>query len=1481
MSINTETVIKNASLSYQEGKYSQAILLYEAALSITSVLSRSQYWELGLCYLMSGNQQKAFSTWEIPFLEAPLYEAESLTKELVDFLDEVADQFYNNSQYEPALKIRETIQEIVADIHLNLVKTDILRLALHKGTSKEIILSTIDLIDRKQNLNAIDTQIINDLIIKALHCPSKFSLGLVYQLCNTYSNYLQFALDNIPQAISQFPCNPDAVKLLVDLGNSLSPNAMRFDLLLISTMFSAKRYQDGLQLAYACYERAKQKELTYQSLVLEVLVYGAIFACRPWQEIEALYQANNACWENLIKSYDVTFTNQFVTIQMVTACFHNPYFADNPKSHYSLRLAVHQAAYREISKLYPDAIVSFRKRLALRNKHYDPNLPVRLGFVCRYLCSHAVGYLARWLVQYLDRSKFQLYAYMGGDPDKIEGDPLRSWYISQFDKAYDKDFETPEKMAQAIIDDGIDILLDLDSITTPYIGCVSALKPAPVIATWLGWDAGAFDNIDYFIADPYVLPESAESLYVEKIWRLPHTFIAVDGFEVDPPTVDRPSLGIPDDAIVYYTAQSPAKRHPQITRLQMEVLRRVPNSYLLIKSQGADQEGLKRLLQSYAVEAEIPVERLKFLAPSLTPEKHRGNFLIADIILDTYPYSGASHTIEALWLGIPVVTRVGEQFSARNSYSMLVNAGVTEGIAWTDEEYIDWAVRLGTDQNLRQQVVWKLLQGKHSAPLWNSKAFTKEMEKAFYEMRERYLQSSTYSDIHIDPEIDREVWTAEAKVLFDRGLYYARKDNLSKAIVYWQKAVEWYPEYIDALYNLGTAYHKLRRYQEAVSYFEKIISIDPKHISALYNLGLTLVEQSRFEVAINVYKQVLSIDPNDTDTYIGLGFAYFMMQEWEEAENAYKRVLDINPKSTSALVGLGATLIRKEQIQEAVSYLEQAIAIDANDAHAYGCLGLAFTIDQQLDEAVACYRRAIELLPKDSDAYWDLNTYIASNTSHPLSSNFAFQRYLGEQCFLNCQQTDYLRSRILYIDNYNHSGVMDLAIDKFKEVEAYIEEYQENLSFKDLQALYSTFLFHLFGLRDDLAGNLGLAKLIGHGYRKNVIRVPAIDRCVVHTPSGEKLRLGILSPHFNRHPVAFCSLDIVKELSQLTPHIYLYSASDVKRDALTAKFEEIVADYSWRNMDQTNEYVPRIYKQEMIEKIANKILADKIDVLIDLDSITTPLNTHILCRRPAPVCLSWLGFDAPFVCAENYFLGDYYTHPEGVDQYYVERIIRLPNSHVAIAGFELAPIDRVEKRRELAIEPDQVAYLYAAPGRKFNRATAKASVEILKRVPNAILFHKGKGDQQLIMGIYHEECELQGVDQQRVRYLPPFKTEEEHRGMYKVFDVFLDAYPYNGGTHNIEALWSNLPVVTHTGQQSFARMGYSFIKSAGVDTGIGFSWEEYIEWGVKYGIDTNLRLSVQEKLQRGKDPANLAPLWNPKQLAENMYQIFQQLLATL
>ena len=782
---------------------------------------------------------------------------------------------------------------------------------------------------------------------------------------------------------------------------------------------------------------------------------------------------------------------------------------------------------------------------------------------------------------------------------------------------------------------------------------------------------------------------------------------------------------------------------------------------------------------------------------------------------------------------------------------------------------------------MRQQVTWKLKQGRQTAPLWDARQFTKEMENAYTQMWAKYLESDV-PQLEIDPVCEHGLLVEEAEYQKDQGISFAIQGQLDAAIFYFKNAISLNPNLDDAYYNLGVALVEKGNIEQALTNFQKTTELNPNHANGFYNLGLTMFKLGKFEESINSYFQSLSILPNDVQTHHALGNAYFAQSKWNEAITSYQSALNINPQSSDIYCNIGVALSEQGNLQEAILSLQLAIDINPQNAQAYCNLGHALSKTKQLTEASYCYQTAIQIQPDLGSAYWNFGNDILSSTKSGLSGNYKLQQQIADQFTDNCSKTDRVRSLVHYISTYTHSGLGDISIRQLSALESYIFQHTDKLNVLEIEAIYISLLFIMSSIRDDLKLNNQLYKLIGNLYLEKVIKSkidlindkkPQNDKPIVESSTIRKLRIGILSPHFVRHAVGWCSLDVIRELSILTPHIYLYSTDSIDTDDRSKLFEQVAEKFYWYEHDLENTYDGRL------SKVITDILNDELDILLDLDSLTISLNTHVLYRQLATVCVSWLGFDAPFISADNYFLCDRFTHPEGMDQYYVEKLLRLPDAHMAISGFESIVINRDESREKLGITAVQVAYLYAAPGRKFNRDSAKACIDILRQVPNSVLLHKGSGDREAISSIYQEVCDEMDLDSDRIKFLPSYKTEEEHRGIYAIADVFLDSYPYNGGSHNLEVLWFNLPVVTLVGEQSFARMGYSFLQALNINEGIAYSWEEYINCGVRYGLDASLRNSVKQQLIDSKKPDHLASLWNPQKLAHDMYNLLQNLIS--
>jgi predicted O-linked N-acetylglucosamine transferase (SPINDLY family) len=712
-----------------KGNYSQAANYYEQAIEIEPEV-KSHYWNLGLMLLLQGQETEAQMTWLLGMGEEEAEQIDLWTVELIKVLQTEAERRETLADYKIAWAIRQHMREINPTDVNNLLY--LIELAIKQETLSDEEFTSLGVIELIQSESTVDIQLLLQVLKSILNYdPLHPALLEFTEACLTHVHEPQSFFNILLPATIKIAHSMGQAKLavlLLELCLRLEPENLGILRHLAAFYLKKYDYSKGIEVAKLCYSLSNT--LMEQVFSIHLLHRGLMDCPACWEEACEIFQKQQNLINLLLEEQPINLRSDQV-LYLFNSNYFAPYLQDNPQKNKDIQNKIARLCQTNVENYASEEVQRYQQR-TLKNK----TKKLKIGYVSYCLSRHSVGWLARWLIQYHNHDEFDIYAYFVNY--KHVNDPLQEWYIQNVTQAY-KGGIYSDDIAEKIYQDEIDILIDLDSITLDVTCEIMALKPAPVQATWLGWDASGIPAVDYFIADPYVLPESAQESYTEKIWRLPQTYIAVDGFDVGVPTLRRDSLDIPHDAVIYLSAQRGFKRHPDTARSQMKIIKEVPNSYFLIKGL-ADSEAVQKFFMQLAEEEGVECDRLRFLPQDPAETVHRANLAIADIVLDTFPYNGATTTLETLWMGIPLVTRVGEQFAARNSYTMMMNVGVTEGIAWTDAEYIEWGVRLGKDEALRQQVALKLKASRQTAPLWNGKQFTREMEKAYKEMWRRYIE---------------------------------------------------------------------------------------------------------------------------------------------------------------------------------------------------------------------------------------------------------------------------------------------------------------------------------------------------------------------------------------------------------------------------------------------------------------------------------------------------------------------------------------------------------------------------------------------------------------------------------------------------------------------------------------------------------------------------------------------------------------------
>ncbi|MFP4299045.1 MAG: O-linked N-acetylglucosamine transferase, SPINDLY family protein [Spirulinaceae cyanobacterium] len=720
---------QQADQAFLNADYPQAAQLYEQAVKLEPE-NRRLYWYWGLALLLQNQATEAQTTWLLGVMQDE--DTEAATGELVAVLETEAQRYAQAEKLSEVVQIRSVIQELAPGKLENLLKLYETEIELNVYTGDRLTeLGLLEYLQAQHPLPLTPEALIaftaKVVEFDPFH-PNSFALA---QACLGY-------LQTIPQAEQYLNAIfPKAQKLAEthkqpgfaiqysELCWQIAPDNRKILHDLVGLYQNANQHETSIETARHYCALSANQSLSDRMAANQQLLRSLMTAGGYWQEAEALFYTQQELLQELIATYPL---EQLQVPHIILHNFFAPYFGDNPAQMRKVQNQLGELSQTKLQLTEQDRVSRYQQQHQNRKAHSR----LKIGYLSGCFRYHSVGWLARWLIQYHDRSRFEVYGYFA-NCDPVIPDTLHDWYLGHFDHTYKS--SQSQEIADKIAADEIDILIDLDSVTSGINMYVTMLKPAPIQVSWLGWDASGIPAIDYYIADPDVLLDEAEDYYAEKIWRLPQTYIAVEGFEVGVPTLRRDELGIPVDAIVYFSAQRGYKRHPETTRLQMQILQQVPNSYFLIKGIG-DETSIRAFFEELAEAEGVSRDRLRFLPISRSEAEHRANLSLADVVLDTYPYNGATTTLETLWMGVPMVTRVGRQFSARNSYTMLRNAGITEGIAETPAEYVIWGVRFGTEAALRARVAWKLRQSRHSAPLWNARQFTREMEKAYEQMWE-------------------------------------------------------------------------------------------------------------------------------------------------------------------------------------------------------------------------------------------------------------------------------------------------------------------------------------------------------------------------------------------------------------------------------------------------------------------------------------------------------------------------------------------------------------------------------------------------------------------------------------------------------------------------------------------------------------------------------------------------------------------------
>lgn len=360
---------------------------------------------------------------------------------------------------------------------------------------------------------------------------------------------------------------------------------------------------------------------------------------------------------------------------------------------------------------------------------------LRIGYLSSDFHGHPVAYLVAEIFELHDRERFEVLLFSYGPDD---GSAMRRRLESGCDRFVDVASLSDDAAAESIRDAGIQILVDLKGYTADDRPGIAARCPAPIQVNWLGFPGTMGAKwIDYLIADPIIVPPDHDGDYAESVVRLPHCYQPNDRRR---PTgnagLTRAACGLPESAFVFCCFNQSYKIEAKLFGVWMRVLQGVPASVLwLLEENRWAKENLVKQAERHGVAR----QRIVF-APIRPLAEHLSRYALADLVLDTFPYTSHTTGSDALWAGCPMITVTGETFASRVATSLLANVHLEALIARSFAEYETLALELAHDPARRDGLRRHLRARRDTLPLFDSLRFARSLEAAYGRMWQRFVE---------------------------------------------------------------------------------------------------------------------------------------------------------------------------------------------------------------------------------------------------------------------------------------------------------------------------------------------------------------------------------------------------------------------------------------------------------------------------------------------------------------------------------------------------------------------------------------------------------------------------------------------------------------------------------------------------------------------------------------------------------------------
>jgi predicted O-linked N-acetylglucosamine transferase (SPINDLY family) len=694
--------------------------------------------------------------------------------------------------------------------------------------------------------------------------------------------------------------------------------------------------------------------------------------------------------------------------------------------------------------------------------------------------------------------------------------------------------------------------------------------------------------------------------------------------------------------------------------------------------------------------------------------------------------------------------------------------------------------------------------------------------------------------------------------------------RLVEASQIYQQVLAVHPNHPDALHLLGLLSRRAGNGPMALSLLKQAVLINPNQAEYRNNLGITLLELGQVDDAIAQFEAAVRLAPTYAEAYSNLGSAQLRRNNAEAAAAAFAQAIHLRPNLFEPRLGFATALRDNGRLTESIAAFQQTIAIRPDVAQAHIELGHLLNRVGDTEAAIESYRRAVQVAPRHVDAFNSLGNALAAlerfseaeavfRSALEIDPNSsAVWNNLGNLFRVQARDDEALAAyqRALAIDpnlGPAFSNLGNVLKDRGKIADAIVALRRAVELDPANPAIHSNLVYAAcFDPNQDAQQILAEATRWADRHEAPLL--------AAHRPHDNdrdpdrKLRIGYVSADFRDHVIGRNVLPILEHHDRGAFEIHCFS-SLAHHDAKTQEFK--AAAHRWHECAMLSD-----------RELAQKVRAEKIDILVDLTLHISGNRLIVFAEKPAPVQITWAGYPGTTgLRSIDYRITDPYVDPPGqTDANYSEKSIRMPHSFWCYRPMPAAP----EVNPLPALSAGFVTFGCLNNSSKATEPALKLWSEVLRAVPGSrlvMLASEGSLRRDITGYFKHRE-----IDPHRIGFVGPAKPDA-HLHRFHLLDICLDPLPYTGHTTTLDALWMGVPVVTLSGHTSLARGSVTALTNVGLQDLIAVTPDQYIAIAMTLAANP-AKLSHQRQTLRPR--MHSSPLCNPQQFTTDLEAIYRQ-----